>query len=66
MGYKISVAAVIDTLADNPRPAPPLGRKLQGKPVRYRLRVSSYRVVDRIDAGSRTVTLTWIGLRRDA
>lgn len=58
--------ASIDSLATNPRPAPPLGAKLQGGPPLYRLKLPPYRVVYRIDSRRRVVTITWVGLRRDA
>lgn len=57
---------VIDALADNPRPGPPLGKKLAGKPTRYRLKVPPYRVIYRVDPQARAVTVAWVGLRRDA
>lgn len=58
--------AAIRALADSPRPTPPLGTKLEGKPARYRLRVRQYRVIYRIDPKAREVVVTWVGLRRDA
>jgi len=60
------LAAAIDTLAVDPRPAPPTGKKLRGRPARYRLRVLDYRVVYRIDSKSRLVSVGWVGHRRDA
>jgi len=57
---------LIDALADNPHPGPPLGRQMQGKPTRWRLKAPPYRIVTRVDARAKTVTITWLGLRRDA
>lgn len=63
---QVRLATAIDTLAANPRPAPPTGKKLRGRPTRYRLRVQDFRVVYRIDSKARTVTVVWVGNRRDA
>lgn len=60
------LATAIDALAANPKPAPPVGSKLQGQPARYRLKLPPYRVIYRVDAKARTVTVVWVGLRRDA
>ncbi len=60
------LATAIDTLATDPRPVPPTGKKLGGRPARYRLRVGDFRVVYRIASQARTVTVVWVGNRRDA
>ncbi|MBI2300690.1 MAG: type II toxin-antitoxin system RelE/ParE family toxin [Armatimonadetes bacterium] len=56
----------IDGLADDPRPGPPLGRKLQGEPPRYRLKLPPYRIIYQVSTRAQRVTVTWVGLRRDA
>lgn len=58
--------AAIRDLAREPRPAPPVGRKLKGAPHRYRLKLSAYRVIYLLDSAAQEVTVTWVGLRRDA
>ncbi|NUQ00769.1 MAG: type II toxin-antitoxin system RelE/ParE family toxin [Armatimonadetes bacterium] len=57
---------LLDTLAENPTPAPPLGRKLVGRDDTYRLAEGPYRVVYEVDRREATVLVLWIGNRRDA
>lgn len=58
--------AAIRALADEPRPAPPLGKKLAGFANSYRLAVGSYRVVYEVHKRELVVLVVWAGNRRDA
>jgi len=59
-----NVARVLDTLAENPRPAGTVA--LKGFAGLYRLRVAgAYRVVYRVDDDARAVLVRVIGHRRD-
>ncbi|MBI2297807.1 MAG: type II toxin-antitoxin system RelE/ParE family toxin [Armatimonadetes bacterium] len=60
------LVTAIAELADNPRPGPPLGRKLQAPPPRYRLKLPPYRVIYTADTRAQRVEVVWVGLRRDA
>jgi mRNA interferase RelE/StbE len=53
-------------LADEPRPAPPLGKKLSGYPNTYRLAIGEYRVVYEVHKRELVVVVVWAGNRRDA
>lgn len=60
------VLLAIKTLADNPYPPPPHGRKLADGSG-YRLRVGRYRVVYAVETTDPPrVVVSWVGLRRDA
>jgi mRNA interferase RelE/StbE len=56
----------IEGLADNPRPKPPLGKKLRDRRDRYRLAVGDYRAIYEIHRRDNEVLIVWVGLRRDA
>jgi mRNA interferase RelE/StbE len=57
------IAARIDALAEDPRPAS--ARKLSGKEALFRIRVGDYRVIYRIIDRTVLVTIIRIGHRRD-
>lgn len=60
------IDAAILALASNPRPQPPLGKKLEGYRNRYRLAVGPYRVVYEVRQREGLVLVIWVGRRRDA
>jgi mRNA interferase RelE/StbE len=57
---------LIERLATEPRPAPPLGKKLAGEEHTYRLAVGSFRVIYEVHKGELLVLVVWAGRRRDA
>jgi len=57
---------LIEDLAEQPRPGPPLGRKLQGMTATYRLRKGDWRVVYEILDDEVVVLIVFVGNRRDA
>jgi mRNA interferase RelE/StbE len=57
---------MILALADDPRPAPPLGIKLQSTRQTYRLRKGDWRVVYEIHEQEILILIVFVGNRRDA
>jgi mRNA interferase RelE/StbE len=53
-------------LGDDPRPAPPLGKKLRAYKNTYRLAVGDWRVVYEVHKREVLVLVIWAGHRRDA
>lgn len=62
-GMISKVAAAIDELADQPRPA--TCKKLQGVEDTYRIRIGDYRVLYTVDDSIVTVEVIKIGNRQD-
>jgi mRNA interferase RelE/StbE len=62
--FRRRIAAAIDTLSEEPRPAGV--RKLTGHRSLYRIRVGSYRVVYEIDDESKLIRITRVRHRREA
>ena len=58
--------AAIRELAERPRPAPPLGRKLASYAHTYRLAIGDYRLVYEVHKRELLVLVVWAGNRRDA
>lgn len=58
--------AAIRTLAENPQPGPPLGKKLADYANTYRLSVGDHRVVYEVHKREQSVLVVWAGNRRDA
>ena len=58
----VRIRQAIDELAEEPRPRNSL--TLRGREGR-RLRVGDYRIIYEVDDGTRTVTITAVGHRRD-